>query len=241
MSDNGCTIDLGAGLHGYLARPRGTGPHPAVLVYMEAFGLNDYIRSECDRVAALGYVALAPDFFRGDVFSYANFAPIPAKIESIGDAGFLADIRSAIAFLEASADVRHEAYGVVGFCMGGRLAFLTAAELGPKIAACAAFYGGGIAPTETRFGRVPLAPRAAEIDASVVLFYGANDGSIEPIEIARVTEALAAAKKDALVHVFPDAGHGFASRDRDDYVAAVAEEAWAETASLFARTFAKRA
>jgi len=236
----GSNVDLGSGVSGYLALPTGAGPHPGVLLYMEAFGLNDYVRSECVRLARLGFAALAPDFYRGDVFEYANFAPVAKKIQSIGDDGFVADIRAAIAFLDAHADVRHDGYGVVGFCMGGRLAFLTAADFGERIVAAASFYGGGIAPETPRFGRPPLAPRAPEIRAKLLMIYGADDAGIPPTEIAHVTGALAAAKIDATVHVYPNAGHGFASSDRESYVPAVTEAAWAETAAFLERAFATR-
>ncbi|MBD5635184.1 MAG: dienelactone hydrolase family protein [Candidatus Eremiobacteraeota bacterium] len=232
---DGSMVDLGSGASGYLAIPNGSGPHPAVLVYMEAFGLNAYLRGECDRLARLGYVALSPDFYRGDVFPYGNFEPIARRIQAIGDAGFLADVRTSLAYLDAHEAARHDAYGVVGFCMGGRLAFLTAAEFGAKIAAAVSFYGGGIAPQTPRLGRAVLTERVPDVEAKLLLLYGADDESIAPGEIARVTEALASAKKDATVHVFPDAGHGFASIDRDGYVADVTEIAWSEAATFLAR------
>ncbi|MBD5606502.1 MAG: dienelactone hydrolase family protein [Candidatus Eremiobacteraeota bacterium] len=233
-------VDLGPDLRGVLALPDGAGPHPGILLYMEAFGLNEYIRGECARLARLGYVALAPDFYRGEVFGYDNFAPVAKKIGAIGDAGFLADIAAAFAFLEGHDAVRHDAYGVVGFCMGGRLAFLTAADYGTKIAACASFYGGGIAPSEPRLGRAILTDRVPDVTAKLLMIYGAEDTGIAPDEIARLTEALAAAKKDAIVHVYAGAGHGFASSDRPSYVPAVTEAAWAETATFFAGAFATR-
>lgn len=233
-------VELGAGLHGYLVAPAGPGPHPGVLLYMEAFGLNGYVRSECDRLARLGYVALAPDFYRGDVYPYDNFAPIAKKIAAIGDDGFLTDIRTAIAFLDGYGAVRHDAYGVVGFCMGGRLAFLTAAEFAGKIAAAVSFYGGGIAPAEPRLGRAVLTGRVPEVTAKVLMIYGADDASIFPDEIGRLTEALAVAKKDATVHIYPGAGHGFASTDRESFVPSVTEAAWSETAAFFAQAFATR-
>ena len=240
MTDSDSFVDFGPGARGYLALPAGAGPHAAVLVYMEAFGLNTYVKDECDRLARLGYVALAPDFYRGDVFPYDDFSPIPKKIASIGDDGFVADIRAAIAYLDARDDVRHAAYGAIGFCMGGRLAFLTAAVFGTKIAGVVSLYGGGIAPDEPRFGRPPLAGRAPEIAANVLMIYGADDASIPPAEIARVTEALATAKNDAIVRVLPGAGHGFASTDRESYVPAAAEAAWGDAATFFERSFATR-
>ncbi len=231
-------VELGRGLHGYLVAPAGPGPHPGVLLYMEAFGLNGYVRSECDRLARLGYVALAPDFYRGDVYPYDNFAPIAKKIASIGDDGFLADIRTAVVFLDGYGAVRHDAYGVIGFCMGGRLAFLTAAEFTERIAAAVSFYGGGIAPAEPRLGRAVLTGRVPDVTAKTLMIYGADDTSISPDEIGRLTEAFAAAKKDATVRVIPGAGHGFASTDRESFVPSATETAWSQTAAFFAHAFA---
>jgi carboxymethylenebutenolidase len=233
-------VELGPGLRGYLVAPAGPGPHPAVLLYMEAFGLNGYVRSECDRLARLGYVALAPDFYRGDVYPYDNFAPIAKKIAAIGDDGFLTDIRTAVAFLDDFGAVRHDAYGVVGFCMGGRLAILTAAEFADKIAAAVSFYGGGIAPAEPRLGRAVLTARVPDVTAKMLMIYGADDTSILPDEIGRLTEAFAAAKTDATIHIYPGAGHGFASTDRASFVPDVTETAWAETIAFFTRAFAGR-
>jgi carboxymethylenebutenolidase len=231
----GSNVDLASGLPGYLALPAGAGPHPGVLLFMEAFGLNGYVRSECDRLARLGYAALAPDFYRGDVFSYANFTPVAQKIQSIGDAGFVADIRAALAFLDARADVRHDGYGVVGFCMGGRLAFLTAAELGSKVRAASIFYGGGIAP-EVATRRPALGHRVPDVTGRLLFNYGADDTSILPAEHARLAEALSAAKHRYTIDVYDGAPHAFANCVRESYRPEAAAAAWAATLRLFGET-----
>jgi carboxymethylenebutenolidase len=226
-------VQLDAALRGYLALPRTPGPHPAVLVYQEAFGVNGYVQSECERLARAGYVALAPDLFRGETYAYSDRPKVVAMLESLSDQGLLADVRSAVAYLDASNDVRHEGYGAVGFCMGGRLAVLTAIELGPRIAAAVSFYGGNIAAQSPRFGWSNLVDRVAEIEGAVLLLYGADDDSIAPEEHARLAQALSTAKKRYALSVFPGAGHGFASVDRESYRPGVAEAAWREALAWF--------
>jgi len=229
-------VALDAERRGYLALPATAGPHPAILVYQEAFGVNRYIQSECERLARAGYAALAPDLFRGETFAYSDRPKVVEKLKSLTDEYFLGDVRSAVAYLDASNEVRHEAYGAVGFCMGGRLAVLTAIELRAKIAAAVSFYGGNIAPQTSRFGWPLLLDRLPEIEAAVLLLYGADDDTIAPEEHAKLAEALSSSKKRYALSVFPGAGHAFASVDRETYRPAVAEAAWREALAWFRAT-----
>jgi carboxymethylenebutenolidase len=112
---------------------------------------------------------------------------------------------------------------------------LTEIALGAKIAAAASFYGGNVAPDEQRFF-VPLLERLDAVQGESLLIYGADDESIAPREHARIVDRLSAAKKKYTLSVYPGAGHGFASRDRESYRPAQAEAAWTETLALFART-----
>ncbi|NNM93529.1 MAG: dienelactone hydrolase family protein [Candidatus Eremiobacteraeota bacterium] len=210
----------------YVALPESPGPHRAVLLYMEAFGVNNYIASECDRLARSGFLAIAPDFFDGRTFGYGDFEQIRPMLQGRSDADWLAYIRDAIGWLDARHDVVKAPLGVLGFCMGGRLAFLSAVEFPERIGAAVAFYGGGIAPDEPSLGRPPLIGRAEELRAPIMFHYGADDAGITPVEHGRIAQTLSAGKKKFSMHLYPDAGHGFASRDRDSYRGAVAEEAW---------------
>lgn len=228
-------VSLEGDLRGYYAVPAGKGPFPAVLVFQEAYGVNDYVESEVRRLAEHGYAAIAPDLFRGRTFSYDDFASAAPTLESLRDDAMLADVPAAGTFLDAQANVKHEHCGAVGFCMGGRLAVLTAIVFGTKIAAASSFYGGSIAPDEQRFF-VPLLERLGDAQGELLLIYGADDDAIAPQEHARVVERLSAAKKKYTLSVYPCAGHGFASRDRVSYRRAQAEQAWAQTLALFART-----
>ncbi len=211
----------------YVALPESPGPHRAVLLYQEAFGVNNYIASECDRLARAGFLAIAPDFFDGRTFGYGDFAQIRPILQGRTDAEWLGYIRDAMAWLDARHDVAKAPFGALGFCMGGRLAFLSALEFPDRIGAAVPFYAGGIAPEEESLGRPILVGRVGELRAPVMLHYGADDASITPVEHGRLAQALSEAKKKFSMHLYPDAGHGFASRDRDSYRGAVAEEAWA--------------
>jgi carboxymethylenebutenolidase len=228
-------VPLGGERRGYYAVPAGPGPFPAVLVYQEAYGVNDYVQSEVRRLAANGYAAIAPDLFHGRTFAYDDFGPVKEILESLRDEAMMEDVRAAVAFLDAQTQVNHQGYGAVGFCMGGRLALLTAIELGPDILAAASFYGGNVAPEQQRFF-VPLLDRLAAVRAELLLIYGADDESIAPREHARIVERLSSEKKSYTLSVFPGAGHAFASRDRASYRPEQAEKAWSETFALFART-----
>lgn len=234
----GAFVELQDGKRGYLARPDGPGPFPAVLVFMEAFGVNDYLQSEVRRLAQHGYVAAAPDFYDGELIPYSERPKMVAKLGSLSDAQLLPYVRAAIDRLDRDPGVRHDGYAAIGFCLGGRIAFLTAAEFPNKIVAASSWYGGNIGPEEQKFF-VPLLDRVPEITATVQMVYGAEDEGITPREHARVAEALSAAKKRFSLTVYPGAPHGFASRDRDAYRPQQAEHAWKQALALFDETFGR--
>jgi len=235
MNTNGSFVDLGVGVRGFLSVPPSAGPHPAVIVNMEAFGVNAYIQSECSRLARDGYVALAPDYYRGETLPYDDMARVLEKLKALDHNQVQSELAAAIAYLDTQANVRSGPFGVVGFCVGGYISFRAAAERGEKIAAAACFYGSGIAPDEARSDRPTLLERVPEIKAALSLHYGADDQSILPSEHGRLATALSAAKKEYGIHVYRGAGHGFASVDRDSYQRDIAEEAWAETIEFFSR------
>ena len=227
-------VPLGGDLRGYYALPTGAGPFPAVLVYQEAFGINDYIQSEVRRLAEHGFAALAPDLFRGKVFGYHELDQVMQLLGTLTDDALLRDVDTSIAYLRVQSEIAAGPLGAVGFCMGGRLAFLTATARAAQIGAAASFYGGSIAPVEAR-RFPPLVDRVGELSGELLLFYGADDGSIEPSEHARLSEALSSAKKNYGLRVFAGAGHGFASRDRESFRPEAAAIAWDETLRLFDR------
>jgi carboxymethylenebutenolidase len=215
----GETVTLGKDLQGYYVRPQGSGTFPAIMVFMEAFGLNPNIKNVCDRFAQAGYVALAPDFYHGDVYDYKDLQAAVAKLKSLNDDTVMAEVVAA------------DKIGVTGFCMGGRHAFLANAAHADRLKAVVSFYGSGIAVD--RIGRKPLLDRVDAMRSPIMLIYGADDEMIAADEHARISQALSQAKKRYILTVFPDAGHGFLSDRRDSYAAAPAKEAWEMTMNFF--------
>jgi carboxymethylenebutenolidase len=235
MTANGKTVQLDKGLTGYYVKPNGQGLFPAVIVIMEAFGLNDYIKSVCDRLAKAGYAALAPDFYHGALYPYTDMKGAVAKLKTIKDDVAMAELGKGIAFLSSQSEIKKEGVGVIGFCMGGRLTFLANATYADRVKAAIAFYGGGIAAMPDPLGRPNLLDQVSKINAPLMLMYGAEDKSIPAEEHQRIALALSQAKKRYSLNVFPKAGHGFFSDRRDSYNADASVEAWAMTLSFFDR------
>jgi carboxymethylenebutenolidase len=218
------------GMPAYLAIPDGAGPHPAVIVLMEAFGLVPHIEEVSRRLAGEGYVGLAPDlYYRQLPDNKVGYDELPKAIglmQKVNDAKVVADIRAALDALRARGDVDMARIGVTGFCMGGRLSFLTACELPDSIRAAAPFYGGGIAG---------LLDRVDRIRAPLYLFFGERDAFIPMDQVRQTERALGAAKKEFQLKVYPEADHGFFCDQRASFHKKSAEDAWGELKRFFAR------
>jgi carboxymethylenebutenolidase len=211
---------------GHLAKPEGAGPWPAVVVAMEAFGLNRHIADVADRIAAEGYVTLAPDFYYREADGLADYADLPKAIglmRKLDDARILADVQAALDFLRGSPEVRGDRIGMTGFCMGGRITFLAACRL--SIQAAAPFYGGRIAG---------LLGGAAGISCPMVLFFGEQDAFLPLAEVDEIRARLAEVGASAEVVVYPGADHGFFCEERPSYQEAAARDSWRRLRDLFA-------
>ena len=229
-------VQISPNLKGFLAIPPGGHPRPAVLIYYEIFGLDEHFMEMARKFASMGYVALVPDVMGGKVFGYDDVqAALPAA-RAITDSQFVVHARDALAFLQNHPSVLPGHTGQIGFCLGGRWAFLAATQLGSHIQATVAYYGGGIDSKDPRYAAVPsLVPDISGIQSPLLLQYGAQDKSISPDEIGRITTALAAAGKTFGVHVFAGTGHAFANDRRPSYNSAVAGDAWTLTLAFFQR------
>jgi dienelactone hydrolase len=130
----------------FTARPREGGPYPAVIVIMEAFGLNQHIKNVASRIAGEGYVVVAPDVYYREANAVVGYDQLPEAIRlmtGLWDTKILQDMDAVVSFLQTQPDVRPDRIGMTGFCMGGRVTFLTACT-NPAIKAAVPFYGGGI-------------------------------------------------------------------------------------------------
>jgi len=228
-------LALASGVSGYLAKPSGV-PGIGVVVMMEAFGLNAFIRGVCERFARAGYMALAPDIYHGDQFAYADRERAIARVNEVDDDVAMREVGAALDMLGAQG-ARDGRHAIIGFCMGGRLAFLANAVHGTRLSASVSFYGGGIAPAVPRGKRKPLVDRVEELSAPQLLIYGARDASIASDEHARIAKALSDANKRYTLAVLPDAPHAFATFDRESYHAPAAEAAWRIAFGFLVDTF----
>lgn len=233
MSISGEWVELAAGLRGYYARPDGTGPFPAIVIYMEAFGLNAHIKRLTARLAAAGFAAIAPDTYAGAVYEYTDLPGAVGHMKRLADDAVVAQSQQALDFLRGRPEVRGDAVGALGFCMGGRHAFLVSAALGARFAAAAAFYGGGIASAEGFLGRPNVIDQAAGLQAPLLLFYGGQDQFIRPDEHGRIAASLSLAGKQYTLTVFPRATHGFFCEERSSYNQEAAERSWRATLAFF--------
>ncbi len=214
-------------LPGYFARPQGAGPFPVVLVNEEIFGVHDYIKDICRRLAKLGYAAIAVEI-------YARLADL-SKIDDAGDIirSVLPRSSDALVMSDSDAAINHaiahggdpERIAVTGFCRGGRNVWLFDAY-STRIKAAVAWYGpvGGM-PTPLQ--PLTAADVATRINAPLLGLYGGNDPGIprEAIEAA-ITAARGAGKIVELI-VYPDAPHGFHADYRPSYRPEAAQDGWA--------------
>ena len=208
----------GGQAHGYLALPP-SGSGPGVLVIQEWWGLTDHIASIADRLAAEGFVALAPDLFGGSVAHDADEAGRLMTELPVEQAA--TDLAGAVDHLLAHDAVTGDAVGAVGFCMGGGFVLLLAAQQGDRIGAAVPFYGVG-----------PAVPSAyAGLTAAVQGHYGETD-SFYPAEQARAQEQQIAQESGAPVEFFfYPAGHAFHNDENllGTYDQASASLAWTRT------------
>ena len=230
----GKNIQIAKDLPGYYVTPAGTGKFPAVIVLMEAFGLNNWCKSICNRLAQSGFAAIAPDFYRGTTYKYTDVAGAIGKLKSLNDDAIMSDVGKSIDFLAGKSEINANGIGVIGFCMGGRYAFLTNAVYPTKIKAAISFYGGGIDATAGNpLGQKSILDRSPTMQSPIMLMYGSEDQLIAADEHGRVAAALSKAKKRYILNLFPKAGHGFMSDRRENYAREAAAEAWMMTTGFF--------
>lgn len=230
----------GGSMGGYFARPAGNDVLPGVLVYMEIFGVNVHIKAVTERIAAEGYVALAPDYFHrtgpGLDLDYDE-AGMNEGLKHLGQLqadSMISDAKDAIAFLRSNAGVKGESIGAMGFCIGGHMAYLTACETDVK--AAASYYGGGIAAPQGLGGGASTISRTPKISGKIICYFGGKDAMIPGDQVSAVKKALDETGKGHEVILYPEADHGFNCDLRASYNEAASKDSWAKTLALFSKT-----
>lgn len=217
----------------YIARPASGGLYPGLVVVMEAFGLNGNIKAISDRFAAEGFVVISPNLYFRQPNNVVGYDDLPGAIKLMGsltDDQIVADMTAAINFLKGQKEVKPK-FGTTGFCMGGRVAFLTAVR-NPDVYATAPFYGGGMTRAGQPGGRAPI-DDAANLKGPVLAFFGGKDAFIPVAEVDKFRDALNKAGKSDEVVLYADADHGFMCDERPSYHPEHAKEAFPKTVAFF--------
>ncbi|MBX5452702.1 MAG: dienelactone hydrolase family protein [Acidobacteriia bacterium] len=220
-------------LPAYYAKPVGSGPFPIVLVIEEIFGVHEYIKDVCRRLAKEGYFAVAPELYAriADLSKYTDVQTIIREvIAKTPDDRLLKDLDAAVAWA-ANHGGDTKRLGVTGFCRGGRNTWLYAAH-NPQLKAAVAWYGPVLSPTS------PIQPRtptdvAAELKCPLLGLYGGQDASIKVEDVYAAAAKAKAAGKIVEIVVYPDAPHGFHADYRPSYRKADAEDGWRRMLAWF--------
>jgi len=216
----------GATLPAYRAQPEKGGRLPTVLVVQEIFGVHEYIKDVCRRLAKLGYLAIAPELYfrQGNPATISNVQEILSNIVAkVPDAQVMADLDACAAWA-AGHGGDPERLAVTGFCWGGRITWLYAAH-NPRLKAGVAWYGRLVGTASELTPKNPI-DVAAAIRAPVLGLYGGQDQGIPADTVDKMRAALQAAGKPAEIHVYPDAPHAFHADYRPSYRKAEADDGW---------------
>lgn len=224
----------------FVFRPAGDGPWPAVLMYMDGQGIRPAMLEVAERLSTHGYVVLLPDLF----YRSGPYEPVdPAVLHKDPDlrkahrekymapatsSAVMSDTEAFLDFLAGRPDVRPGPVGVVGYCMGGRLALTAAGTFPERIAAAASYHGGGLA-TDAPGSPHLLAPK---IKAKVYVAGAIEDSNFTDEMKQRLETALTEAGVDHVVETYP-ARHGWVLRDMPVHDAVEAEHHWRTLTALF--------
>ncbi len=215
----------------FYARPEGTTPRSLIIVVHEIFGVHEWIKDICRRLAHAGYMAVAPDLFAraGDATKIPQIDTLIKTIVSkTPDDQVLSDIDRAVAWAGDNGATT-ERVGITGFCWGGRVVWLYAAH-SPNLDAGVAFYG-------RLTGEQPLTPLklADKLKAPVLGQYGALDKGIPVADVEAMNAALKAAGSPSHIQLYPQADHGFMADYRPSFNEESATVSWRATLDWFGK------
>ncbi|GAA3440475.1 dienelactone hydrolase family protein [Kutzneria kofuensis] len=219
----------------YLARPAAPGPHATVLVGFEMFGVTDYVRAVADRIAALGYTAVVPDFYHRS--GRRICLPATAEGRSRGLELLSQVTRDGVdRDIQALLDQLPGPHAMVGLSVGGHIAYYSATRF--PFAAVAAFYPGWLTDDTIPLGRptptLELTAGIAEHGTRLLLLVGDGDHLFTRAQLDEIASRLDADGVDHDLVVYPDTPHGFFCHERDTYRPDAADDAFARVTSMLA-------
>ena len=220
----------------FYAAPAGKTNLPVILVIQEIFGVHEYIADTARRFAKAGYLAIAPELFarQGDPTQYGEVAKLMAEIVSkVPDQQVMADLDGAVKWAGANGG-NLKKVGITGFCWGGRITWLYAAQ-SKNVKAGVAWYGRLVGQPSALTPKHPV-DLAAGMNAPVLGLYGGQDGGIPVSTVATMQNALAAGSKAAKASQFvlyPDAPHAFHADYRPSYRKEAAADGFKQALAWF--------
>jgi carboxymethylenebutenolidase len=209
---------------GFLAMPDKPGRYPALVVIHEWWGLTDWVKEQAQKLAEQGYIALAPDLYRGQVTADPEVAH--ELMRGLPQDRAVSDLRAALVYLISRKDVDHDHIGSIGWCMGGGFS-LQLAIREPHLAACVVNYGA-----------LPTDPNdIQQIGAPILGNFGADDRGITPADVHAFEKTMQGMRRRVDVKIYDGAGHGFEnSTNTAAYRPEAAADAWARTLAFLNKT-----
>jgi carboxymethylenebutenolidase len=206
---------------GFLALPDTPGPHGAVIVIHEWWGLNDWIKEQTVKIAELGYVALAVDLYRGKTATDPNGAH--ELMRGLPQDRGVSDLKAAFDYLAARKDVKPDRIGSIGWCMGGGFSIQLAIHQ-PKLRACVVNYGA-----------LPTDPNDIQLIAMPVMGnFGEDDHGITVADVDAFKKAMQSVNRTFDIKEYPGAGHAFENpNNKDGYRPEAAADAWTREVNFF--------
>lgn len=220
----------GMALHG--GAPDTAARSPAMVVIMHAPGVDTFIHAMVERLARAGYAAAAPDLYHRQNVNEA-MAGLD-RMKRLKDVEVMADVKATVDYLRAQPDVDPQRIGIIGFCMGGRVAYLMAAA-DRRFKASVVYYGGNIMRP---WGEGVPAPyeRTAEIGCPLLFHFGEDDDNPSPADRVKLDTELTRHRKPHEFYSYPNAGHAFMNFSNPDrYREAATEASWPRTLAFLER------
>ncbi|HLF77005.1 MAG TPA: dienelactone hydrolase family protein [Dehalococcoidia bacterium] len=221
----------------YYVQPAGAGPFPGVVVVQHIFGVDEWIKEVCRKLAHHGYAALAPNLYaRIGSLGAGPVEDLAARLRSLGglnDNTVAGDMQGAVDHLRAQSSNSGK-IGIIGFCMGGRFAYLAACKVN-NLDAAVDCWGGGVAPLPGSAGPpgAPVIDLTDQMDMPILGIFGNDDTRPDVDEVNRTEEKLRSLGKTYEFHRYDGAGHGFFATDRPSYRQQQATDAWSKVFSFY--------
>ena len=225
----------GSDMDVYLTVPAGAGPFPALVVMQTQFGLEDFLKEATRRVCESGYVGAAIDLYHWDGPDCQE--SIDVRKTRLRDVNVIKDVNATVALLKNHKAVDSDRIGIIGFCMGGRNAFLMAAA-NPTFKAAVSYYGGG---TMRPWGQGPSPfDRIPEIHCPILAHFGEDDKNPSPEDMRKLDAELTKHGKIHEFHSYSGAGHGFMNTRQAGYRAHADQASWPRTLDFLGRYLGKQ-